>query len=288
MSEKPKFRFRKIHIALLLFAAYIVMCQSCMTMRTTPSEAKKYFEKSRVAFTDKTLMVEGNPIHYIQTGNPNYPTLFFIHGSPGSWNAFQKYLADSLLLRKYRMISIDRPGFGYSDFGRAENLAAQTKWISQFIDSIDNKKPIVLVGHSLGGPVAAKLATQNPEKYKNLVILSGAVDPAAEKTESWRYYIKMKPFRYLIPGALRPSNDELWWLKKDLSDMVPDLKKITSDVTIIHGREDPLVPYSNVPFMEKEFVHAKSINTIAIEGANHFIPWEHYDLIRDALLNLRN
>jgi hypothetical protein len=22
--------------------------------------------------------------------------------------------------------------------------------------------------------------------------------------------------RYLIPGALRPSNDELWWLKKDL------------------------------------------------------------------------
>jgi hypothetical protein len=37
---------------------------------------------------------------------------------------------------------------------------------------------------------------------------------------------------HLVPGALRPSNDELWWLK-DLFSLAPELKKITSAVTII-------------------------------------------------------
>ena len=55
---------------------------------------------------------------------------------------------------------------------------------------------------------------------------------------------------------------------------------------IIHGTKDQLVPFSNVPFMEKELINAKSIDVIAIEGANHFIPWEHFDVIRDRLLVL--
>ena len=96
-----------------------------------------------------------------------------------------------------------------------------------------------------------------------------------------------KPLRYLIPGALRPSNDELWWLKQDLVEMKPNLKKITCAVTIIHGTKDPLVPYSNMAFMKKAFVHAKSIDVIAIENANHFIPWEHFDIIKNALLDFK-
>jgi hypothetical protein len=52
----------------------------------------------------------------------------------------------------------------------------------------------------------------------------------------------------LVPGS--PSNDELWWLK-DLFSLAPELKKITSAVTI-HGTKDALVPFSNVAFMKKK------------------------------------
>ena len=69
--------------------------------------------------------------------------------------------------------------------------------------------------------------------------------------------------------------------------MKPSLKNITSAVIIIHGTKDPLVPYSNMAFMNKTFVNAKSIENISIENANHFIPWEHYGEIRDALLKLQ-
>lgn len=269
-----------------VLAAYIIFCQSCMTMRSTTRETRTFFSEAKIGYTDSTIVIKGNPIHYIQTGKPDLPTLFFIHGSPGSWNAFQNYLRDSLLLKKYRMIAIDRPGFGYSDFGTAEDLKTQSEWITAFIEKIRNGKPLVLVGHSLGGPVAIKLATEHPDWYRHLVILSGAVDPSAEKPEKWRYYIRLKPIRYLIPGALRPSNDELWFLKSDLRDLAPELGTITSDVTIVHGTKDPLVPYSNVSFMVSEFRKAKSIDVITIENANHFIPWEHFDEIRKVLLEL--
>lgn len=185
------------------------------------------------------------------------------------------------------MIAIDRPGFDYSDFGDAQNLRVKSKRISEFIKKIDNKKSLILVGHSVGGPVLAQLAVDNPSWYKRLVIVSGSLDPKAGNSEKWRTVIKVSPLRYLIPGALRPSNDELWWLKQDLVALEPELKKITCDVTIIHGTKDALVPYSNVGFMKKMLVNAKSIDTITIEKANHFIPWSHYEIVRNALLNIQ-
>jgi pimeloyl-ACP methyl ester carboxylesterase len=286
MARIFRFYFRKRYVALALLVSYIVMCQSCMMMRTSVIETKAFFEKTKTSYVDSTMMISGNPIHYIKTGSENNPTLFFIHGSPGSWDAFKDYLKDSLLLKQYRMIAIDRPGFGFSDFGKAEDLQTQSEWITTFIKRIDNKKPLVLIGHSLGGPIVAKLATEHPDWYQHLVILSGSVDPSAETPEKWRGVVKTVPLRYLIPGALRPSNDELWYFKNDLAAMKPDLKKITSNITIIHGTKDRLVPFSNVAFMQKAFVNAKTIHVLAIENADHFIPWENYEEIRDVLLGL--
>ncbi|MFV8369172.1 alpha/beta fold hydrolase [Flavobacterium sp. LB2R40] len=282
-----RFKFKKRYIVYTFVAFYILLCQSCMTMRFSNAETTQFFAASRTAFQDKTISFDGYKIHYVETGNIQNPTLFFVHGSPGSWNAFKEYLKDTLLLQKYRMIAIDRPGFGYSDFGNAQNLKVQSERISEFILKMANNKPVILVGHSIGGPVVAKLAVDHPSWYSRLVILAGALDPKAEKPEKWRTVIKVPPLRYLIPGALRPSNDELWWLKHDLINLESDLKKITCDVTIIHGTKDALVPYSNVAFMKKKFVNAKSMDTITIKKANHFIPWSHYEIVRNALLNLK-
>lgn len=256
-------------------------------MRMSPKKTKSFFDNSATVFIDSTLKFDVYKIHYIQTGNEDNPTLFFIHGSPGSWDAYKEYLKDTVLLKKYRMIAIDRPGFGFSNFGDAENLSIQSERINNFIKKIDNNKSIVLVGHSMGGPVVVKLAADNPKKYNHLVILSGSIDPKAENPETWRYIFMKKPIRYLVPGALRPANDELWWLKDDLIYLKKDLKNIISNVTIIHGTKDRLVPYSNMAFMQKEFINAKKVDTISIKNADHFIPWTHYEIVRNALLNLK-
>jgi len=256
-------------------------------MRTSNKEAKEFFKIANTKFIDNTFIIEDHSLHYIQTGDNDNPTLLFVHGSPGSWDAYRDYLIDSLLLTKYRIISIDRPGFGYSDFGEAQNLKVQSRIINLFVKTIDNQKPVVLIGHSFGGPVVVKMASDSPNYYQQTIILAGALDPDAEKPEKWRWLIMNKPLRYFIPGAMRTANDELWWLKRDLSDLRSGLKKVTGNITIIHGTEDNLVPYSNVPFMEKEFYNAKSVNVITIKNGNHFIPWEHFELVRNTLYDLK-
>ena len=270
----------------LLAFVYLFFCQSCMTMRMTKKETKAFFATSKTEYIDVSLPIEEYTIHYIETGNKNASTLFLDHGSPGSWDAYKDYLKDSLLLPKYRLIAIDRIGFGYSNFGEAVNLKTQAEVLERFVNLTSNGKPIYLIGHSLGGPVIVQMATDKPNQYKQLIILAGAVDPNAEKPEKWRSIIKTKPLRYIIPGALRPANDELWWLKEDLFLLKPNLKNITSKVTIIHGTKDPLVPFSNVAFMRREFINVKSLEIIPIENANHFIPWEHFKEIRDVLYKL--
>lgn len=281
---KPLFKTK--HILILLLLSYIIMCQSCMKMRMSTHQTAKFFKESKILYVDKKVTISDHELHYIQTGQENLPTLVFVHGSPGSWDAYKQYLTDTLLLQKFRMIAVDRPGFGYSDFGTAENLKTQAILITDLLKTLDNNLPVSLIGHSMGGPVIVKMATNNSNLYQNLVILSGAIDPQAENPEKWRYVIKLKPIRYIIPGAFRPANDELWWLKTDLKIMKPELKKITTNITIVHGTKDQFVPYSNVAFMSKEFVNAKTMNVISIENANHFIPWTHYEIIRNALLKL--
>lgn len=258
-----------------------------MTMRITTSKTKVFFDEAKISYIDSTIIIGKNKLHYIETGEKTNPTLFFVHGSPGSWDAYKDYLKDTLLLKKYRMIAIDRPGFGYSNFGKAENLFEQSSVIEQFVEKIKNGKNIYLVGHSYGGPIIVKMAVDKPNTFKGIVILAGSIDPDAETPEKWRKIFKAKPIRYIVPGALRPANDELIWLKEDLKIMKPTLYKITANVVVIHGTQDPLVPYSNVAFIEKEFVNAKSMEVISIKNANHFIPWEHFETIRNKLLNLK-
>ena len=282
-----KIKFKKLYVFVFLILTYLIVCQSCMKMRMSVNKTNEFFQRSKLNYIDKNENIDSTTVHYIQTGNANNPTLFFVHGSPGSWDAYKVYLKDTLLLKKYRMIAVDRPGFGYSDFGKSRNLYFQSKVLIQLVEKLNNHKAVILVGHSYGGPIIVKMATLKPKLFSNLVVLSGAIDPNAENPEKWRPIIMGKPIRYLIPGALRPANDELWWLKGDLITMKPKLKNIVSKVLVIHGTKDPLVPYSNMAFIQKQFVNAKSMDTISIKNANHFIPWEHFELIRNALYNLK-
>ena len=276
----------KYFFALLML--WLVTGQSCMRMRTSDTNAMESFNKAGVPLTIKNIKADNRNLHFVLTGNDSLPTIVFVHGSPGSWDAFEEYLKDKDLLKQYRMVSIDRPGFGYSNFGEALNLEDESKVISAIFPFLNNKNPLYLVGHSLGGPMIVQLAADNPDFINALVILSGAIDVSLEKPEQWRKVMKAIPLRYIIPGALRPSNDELWYLKKDLLKLKSIFSTIKCPVYIMHGDKDPLVDYGNLAFGAKAFSNAAEVDTITIVGANHFIPWKRYDEIKKVLLKLKN
>ena len=272
----------------IILIAWIIFAQSCMTFRKADGEMKKEFESRGVVLKTVTEKIDGRNIHYAQTGQDSLPTLVFIHGTPGSWNAFANYLVDSDLLQKYRLISIDRPGFGYSDFGRAENLRRQSELISPLLYKLDNGQPVYLIGHSLGGPMIILLAADNPNFIDGLVLISGSVDPAIEKPEKWRPLIFNTPLNLFVPGAFKPSNMELWYLKTDLIKLEEAYKKVDCPVYFIHGEQDTWVPPGNVSYAKKMLVNAKSIEEHMLPGGNHFIPWTKYQEIKQVLLRLND
>jgi pimeloyl-ACP methyl ester carboxylesterase len=214
------------------------------------------------------------------------PTIFFVHGSPGSWIKFGEYLADTVLVKKFRVISIDRPGFGYSHYGKAMNLEEQEKVISGLLKSIQNGKPIYALGRSYGGPLVVKLAAANPEMFTGLFLFAAALDPAAEKPEKWRNFITKKPMEYFVPGAWKQSNKELWMLKTDLKPLADEFKLITCPVYILHGDADNLVPVSNTNYAKTKLVNAKSVSITIVPGGNHNISEYYFEQIKQMLLSL--
>ncbi|MBP6687493.1 MAG: alpha/beta hydrolase [Lacibacter sp.] len=283
----PRWMKRSFMILGIILLLWLVMAQSCMKMRMSDSKAKEEFSNSGITLQTVTKNINGFPLHYAQTGSDTLPTLLFVHGTPGSWDAFANYLRNKELLEHYRIISIDRPGFGYSDFGNAMNLTEQTKIISEWMDSVYNNKPMIIIGHSLGGPMTIKLAAARSQYTKALVILAGSQDPAAEKPEKWRPILFKTPLNYLVPGALRPSNEELWYLKKDLVDMQPEYEKITCPVYILHGTKDILVPYSNVAYTQQMLTKTDSVFVTTFEKENHFIVWTREKEIVELLMKLK-
>ncbi|TDO28363.1 alpha/beta fold hydrolase [Sediminibacterium goheungense] len=273
-------------ICLLVLVIWVIAGESCMKFRISDETATEKFKKAGVTLGMHTIQVNKRRLHYAKTGNDSFPTIVFVHGSPGAWNAFEDYMRDPVLLKKYRMISVDRPGFGYSDFRDAMNLPDQSMIIQALFTKEDNGRPVYLVGHSLGGPLIVQMAVDNPGYFDALVILAGSIDPQLEQPEKWRPLLMNNPLKFLVPGAMRPSNDELWYLKKDLKLLADKISSVSARVYVIHGDKDMLVPYANMAFAVKTFSHARVLDTLTLPGANHFIPWSHYKAVRGVLLKL--
>lgn len=271
---------------LAFFIAWLIFAQSCMKFRISDSNASTAFEQKHVAAWFVTFNEDNVPLHYVKCGDDSLPTLFFVHGSPGSWDAFRIYMTDSALLKKFRIISVDRPGFGYSDFGTAYHLNYQASLINAVIEKEKNGRPIHLIGHSIGGPVIVQMAQDNPLHFSSLTILAGSISPNDEPKEYWRYVFTYSPLKFLMPGAFRPSNDEIVYFKKELYQLDRGYDKLNMPVTFIHGDKDKFVTVKNVDYGKKKLQHNPQVKVILIPGAGHFIPWEHFDLIRDHLLTL--
>ena len=275
----------------LLIAAFIslvmILSHSCMTFRMSPTEVDAFFAKEKVNGTQHHYTLGTYDIHYVKSGDETKPLILFIHGSPGSLSAFIHFLADSTLLPNALLISTDRPGFGYSNFGRGEkSLEKQSAVLKPIVEEYKNNRPIILVGHSLGGPLIAQMAVDYPELIDGLIIVAGSIDPELEPRETWFRAPLATPFlSWILPRSFRASNEEIYHLKPELERMVPLWSKITCPVIVIQGTKDSLVDPANADFAKKMLTHAP-VDFVMVENMDHFVPWSHPHLIREAVIKM--
>lgn len=257
-----------------------------MQFRMSKSEIDRFFSDKKYKGTLHRYEVGKRTINYLHVGDTTKPVIVFMHGSPGSLSAFIDFMADSSLLAHAQLISVDRPGFGSSDFGRAEkSLAAQSALLFPVLKRHKRAQPLILIGHSLGGPIIAQMAMDYPAWVDGLVIVAGSIDPDLEPNEWFRGPLATPVFKWMLPRSLRASNDEIYRVKPQLEEMLPRWKDITVPVTVIQGGRDKLVPPGNADFAKRMLVNAP-VKILLMDDMNHFVPWTHPHIMRQELLEM--
>jgi pimeloyl-ACP methyl ester carboxylesterase len=274
----------KMITAGIILIGLLLILDSCMQFRISQTEISARLSETEGSQASYT--VGDRHIHYAKTGNENGPLILFVHGSPGSLNDFMGMLTDSTLYKDNLLISVDRPGFGQSDFGWGEpSLGKQSALIKPLIEKYKNGKPVILVGHSLGGPLIARMAVDYPELVNGLIFVAGSVDPDLEPANWWRAPLASPLFRWMLPRSIRASNDEIYPLKHQLKEMLSRWKEIQSLVIVVHGTKDSLVPFANAAFIQTQLTKTTP-KMIVEQGMDHFVPWSHPHLIRDAVVDM--
>ena len=50
--------------------------------------------------------------------------------------------------------------------------------------------------------------------------------------------------------------------------------------------KDSFVPHDNAEYAAKKLANAAAVETTMIPGADHFIPWKNYEVIKQVLMKL--
>jgi len=216
----------------------------------------------------------------LRAGDPNGGRIIFVHGTPGSADGWVDFLAS--VPPGFEHVAVDRPGFGASGpDGAVVSLRAQAAALAPLLVRRGGRWP-VLVGHSLGGPIVAQLAADQPGRIGALVILAGSLDPGLEKIHWAQPVGELPGIRAMLPRPIRNSNRELVALKPELEQLQLLLGQIACPVFVVHGTSDDLVPFANVAFIEAQLVRVE-LNIDRIDGQNHFLPWNQVERVRRAI-----
>lgn len=123
-------------------------------------------EEELAIIVDSAISADGNEIHY-QVQGQGKPALIFIHGwccDRSYWDAQLPYFA-----QKYEVVAIDLAGHGESGLDRKEwTMGAFGEDVVAVVNKL-NLEQVVLVGHSMGGPVILEAARRMPKRVIGLV-----------------------------------------------------------------------------------------------------------------------
>lgn len=238
----------------------------------------------------KSVLAAGIRTNYHDSGE-GHP-VFLVHGSGPGVSAYANWrLTMPALSKYYRVIAPDMAGFGFTD--RPENYNySKDNWVKHIIgimDALEIEKAHI-VGNSFGGALAIATALRYPERIDRMVLM-GAAGTQFEVTEGlnavWGYQPSIKNMRDLLDIFAYDRSlvsDELARLRyeasiqpgfqESFSSMFPaprqrwvdalassdaDIKGLSNETLIIHGREDRVVPLSSslrlVELIERAQLH---------------------------------
>ena len=118
---------------------------------------------------EQVIKVDNCNVHMSRDGKG--PILVYLHGANGP-NPWTKWFDD--LAQRFTVIAPDHPSYGRSDDAEwLENIGDLAYFYLDFFKAM-SLKDIHLVGHSMGGWLAAEIAIRSTERIKTLTLIAAA------------------------------------------------------------------------------------------------------------------
>jgi pyruvate dehydrogenase E2 component (dihydrolipoamide acetyltransferase) len=128
-------------------------------------------DEAAAASAYQFAQVDGLCVRYARKGE-GAQTVLFIHGFGGdldNWLFNLDALADA-----YTVVALDLPAHGQSTASLpGTTLAELAAFVGRFMDALDIADAH-LVGHSMGGGIAAQLALDAPQRVRSVALIAGA------------------------------------------------------------------------------------------------------------------
>lgn len=194
------------------------------------------------------------------------------HGLGASRSCFDRQ-RDFLAARGHLVISWDLPGHGASRDAPGPYTPRRGAAILNSICA-QQREPLILLGHSLGGFLSLRQAAEHPATVLALILIStgpGYRNPASRA--AWNAYIDQ-----IGPGLGLPAGAEKLCHQED-SLVADSLQDIGVPVLHILGAEDRHYR-DGADYLERKL---PQIRTVIIPGAHHSPQVSHADVVNHAI-----
>lgn len=250
------------------------------------------FSQIKYSYPTKFITINDYRIAYIDEGD-SHNALLFIHGLGSYLKAWDRNIPE--LKKHFRCIAIDLPGYGKSSKQiHSGAVSFYTKIIDEIIIKLELKN-VSLVGHSMGGQIAASYVLDYPNTICNLILVAPAgfevfnedeVDYIKKimspeilfKTSDHQIKLNYKFNFYNMPVEAEEMIADRIAIKKDLdflnhctvvssslfgllkAPIINRLNEINIPTLILFGKDDMLIP--------NKLIHQTTTEAIAMLGSS--------------------
>ena len=260
----------------------------------------------------QSLKINNKTIYYIDDGEKNDIPVVFISGLGTSVRAirlldFLRSFREELGLR---LISIERNGFGQTQYNPSSNMTSHSQEIIEILKHLDVNN-FSLFAISGGGPYAAKLASIIPERIESIHMaatlpvfgtkercINGQIGNIYK--DIFQYPIKYFAFPadspiHNIEGFQDTAFDEAaraFYIKGPKADLTPldhelslycdegviDTTNVEVPMYIYAGMSDPLIETKDIEDWDEYYPNASIIKRL-YPGEGHDVQYRHLDQI---------
>lgn len=259
--------------------------------------------KAQADWPHVTLSKDGTPISYEIHGTGE-PTLVLVHG----WSCDARYWRAQVphFSKKYRVVVVDLAGHGHSGTARSQyTMKAFGEDVQAVTEAVDGRR-VILIGHSMGGPVIAEAARLMPDRVIGLIGVDTLqnVELRFTREESDKMTGPLvKDFRagvrQFVGKMMSPDTDPALreWILSDMSAAPPAVALSAMNELLslyVSGNAAKRFDGIRVPVIsvsadlqpvnyEANRKHMASFDAFVIKGADHFLMMNRVGEFNNAL-----